>query len=609
MTTARVTFRPSGKTATVLLEATLLQAARQAGVEVNAVCGGKGKCGKCVALVLEGLVGGEPPIEKDILSKEQQAKGLILLCQRKVLGDTVVEIEHHVESGGATERSKEKYPSEVFPIDPHVTKMRHNLSPPNLVDQEADLDRIVADLPNRVHVDVGLAAGLPSTLRNAAFVVTSVIMDGSMISLEPGDTSSEAFGLAVDVGTTTVAIYLVDLFRGKVLASASAGNSQAAYGADVITRATYTMENPGGLAEMQRLVRETIDEIINNLLAKTGIAADSIYLLTFVGNTVMGHLLLGISPQHLAAAPFIPAFCLDMSGTAAQLGLTSLPGYVRFRTLPNIAGYVGADTVGVMLATGIYDLPGVWLAVDIGTNGEIILAHAGDIRTCSTAAGPVFEGASITHGMRAESGAIYRVTVTDDLVARVIGGVPPRGVCGSGLIDAVSELARLGVINKNGRFNKDQSSGLPDVVARRVVPDGRGKKFILADGPPEIAITQGDISQLQLAKAAIRAGIEILLQDAGLQSSSLDGIILAGAFGSNLDPASLLGIGLLPAVSLVAIESVGNAAGIGAIKALLSKDQFALAGDLAKRAKHIELSAHHGFNRQFAMWLTLEKSG
>ncbi|HUW65161.1 MAG TPA: ASKHA domain-containing protein [Spirochaetia bacterium] len=609
MTTARVTFWPAGVTTTVPLATTLLEAARQAGVPVDAVCGGKGTCGKCAARLLEGQLSEESSSERDVLPPGQQAQGFVLLCQRKVLGDAMVETQYGPETGGDPKSAKEKYPATAFSIDPHVIKTIHRLDPPDLEDQTADMERVLAGLAAPVQVDIGLAARLPELLRDAGFQVTSVIEGGALISLEPGDTTTSAYGLAVDVGTTTVAVYLVDLLRGRVLASASAPNRQAAYGADVITRITHTMENPGGLAEMQKLVRETVDEIIARLLAQTGVPADSVYLLTFVGNTVMSHLLLGISPRFVAAAPFIPAFCRDLSGTAAQLGLQSLPGYVRFRTLPNIAGYIGADTVGVMLATGIYDLPGVWLAVDIGTNGEIILSRDGRLYTCSTAAGPVFEGASIKQGMRAESGAIYQVRVADDCHVRVIGDTPPRGICGSGLIDVVAELVRLAVINKNGRLKKpgDLPSGLPGAVQRRIVADGKGTRFILAEGPQEIALTQGDISQLQLAKAAIRAGIEILLEEAGLKASALDGIMLAGAFGSNLDPASLLGIGLLPAVNPAAIKAVGNAAGIGAIKALLSGDQFALAGDLAKRAKHLELSAHHGFNKQFARWLLLEK--
>ncbi len=606
MRTAQVTFRPAGVTATVPLESTLLDAARQAGVSINAVCGGKGKCGKCAARLVNGLVSPAAPGEEDLLTPAQLEQGLVLLCQRLVLGDAVVETLPAPER--ETGSAKATCPTDGYPCEPHVIKTRHDLTPPSLTDQTADLDRLLAGLPSPVKVDIALAARVPPVLRDAGFQVTSVVLDGVLLALEPGDTTESSYGLAVDIGTTTVAAYLADLGQGRVLASRSSANAQSAFGADVITRITHTMENPDGLAELRGLAVRTVDEIIAGLLAQTGVAADRVYLLTFAGNTVMSHLLLGIPPRHVAAAPFIPAFCRVMEGTAAQLGLRSLPGHVRFRTLPNVAGYVGADTVGVMLATGIRDLPGVRLAVDIGTNGEIILSREGRLYTCSTAAGPVFEGAGIRQGMRAETGAIYQVTMADGLAVRVIGDALPRGIFGSGLIDAVAGLVRLDVVNRNGRLKKTGlPPGLPGDIAARIVSDGPGTRFVLSGGPPEISLTQGDISQLQLGKAAIRAGIEILLQEAGLDTADLEEIMLAGAFGSNLDPASLLAIGLLPPVNPAIVRPVGNAAGLGAVRALLSRGQFALASDLARRARHIELSAHHEFNRQFARWLVLDQ--
>jgi len=597
----RVTFRPSGTEIAVPLGTSLLEAARRAGVQVEAVCGGQGICGKCAARLAGGRVTEATAAEEELLTPRQREAGYVLLCQRQALDD--VELDTGPGETAGDRHAKDYCGETAFAVDPFVRKTFHRLDPPSLTDQRADLDR----LGLAARVDVELAGRLPTLLRQAAFQVTSVVADDTLIAMEEGDTTGEAFGVAVDVGTTTVAAYLTDLARGRVLASGSAANGQAAYGADVITRITHTMETPDGLTQLQKLVRRTVDEIVVRLLAETGVPSDRVYMVTFVGNTVMTHLLLGITPRHIAATPFSPVFCRPMQGRCAELGLESVPGRAVWRTLPNVAGFVGADTVGVMLATGIHDRPGVWLAVDIGTNGEMVLNCHGRIYTCSTAAGPVFEGASVRQGMRAEPGAVYRVRLGEKADIGVIGDTAARGSCGSGLIDAVAELVRLEAVNKNGRLKKtDLPPGCPAAVRERIVTDGTGTRFVLARDP-EVALTQGDISQLQLAKAAIRAGIGILLAEAGVGASDLDGILLAGAFGSNLDPVSRLGIGMLPPIDPARIRAVGNAAGVGAIMALLSREQFALAVDLARRVRHVELSADRRFNSEFAHWLVLEK--
>jgi uncharacterized 2Fe-2S/4Fe-4S cluster protein (DUF4445 family) len=316
----------------------------------------------------------------------------------------------------------------------------------------------------------------------------------------------------------------------------------------------------------------------------------------------MIHLLLGVSPEFIAPSPFIPMFCRSTSGKAGALGLKSLPGHTRFFTLPGISGYVGSDTIGVMLATKIYKMPGVWMAVDIGTNGEIVLSGGKRLLACSTAAGPAFEGASISQGMRAEPGAICRVEIDSDVHVSVAGGAEPVGVCGSGLIDTVSELLRAGVLDKKGRLKSPPECppGLPEAVKKRIVPAGTGCKFVLADGPREVAITQRDISELQLAKGAVRAGIEILMDELEIRPGDLDGILLAGSFGSSLRPESILNINMLPEVGPQRVKAAGNASGLGAAMALLSRGQYQLAAELAKRTEHTELSVHQGFKAKFA---------
>ena len=396
--------------------------------------------------------------------------------------------------------------------------------------------------------------------------------------------------------------YLVSLVDGRVLRTASATNSQRTHGADVISRIAYTTEHQDGRIRLKHLVLETVDNLVVKLLTESGIRREQVYSMVFIGNTVMSHLLVGASAVGVASSPFVPSFARSLEGRAVELGLYSVPSYTRFTLLPNVAGYVGSDTVGVMLATKIANLPGTWLAVDIGTNGEVVLSSGGRLVTCSTAAGPAFEGACISQGMRAEPGAIYQVDLNNDVQIKTIAGVPSRGICGSGLIDSISEMYRLGILRPNGRLKSSEKCPheVPEIIRKRIRPNRRSWKFVLAEGETEVAITQKDISELQLGKGAVRAGIEILMETLGITADQLDGILLAGAFGSNLRPESIQGIGMFPPIALEKIKAVGNAAGTGAVMALLSKKQMRVAQSLPERVEHIELSLHQAFTHKFA---------
>ncbi len=555
-----ITFLPSGVTAPVNAGATLLEAAASAGIGVNSVCGGRGTCGKCRARVAAGAVSGVTEAERSLLAAAELERGVVLLCRRRATGDAVVEL-----------RAEETAPGEE---------------------------------------------------KSGGFTKEQAMLDGLPAApdppLEREGITGECYGIAVDMGTTSVAGYLADLVRGRTAAAVSSANLQRVHGADVISRITYVLENPGGLERMRELAVQTIDGVVAQLLARAGVLPERVYLMTLIGNTVMSHLLLGVSPAGLAAAPFAPAFTGGVEGTAAELGLTSLPGGTRFIMLPNIAGYVGSDTVGVILAAEMYRRPGNWLAVDVGTNGEIVLtADRGTgvparMLTCSTAAGPAFEGARIGMGMRAEPGAIYEVQFdNDDIRCLVVGGGQPAGICGSGLVDAVAVLVELGLVNEAGRII-DPADGPPDTperVRERIRPAGKGFKFVLIEAAGdrrEVAVTQQDISELQLAKGAIRAGSEVLLRRAGLSAADLDGVLLAGAFGSNLRPWSVKTIGLLPDIDPGRVKPVGNAAGTGAVLALLSRAQLATAAGIPERVEHVELSADGDFQELFITALGFE---
>jgi uncharacterized 2Fe-2S/4Fe-4S cluster protein (DUF4445 family) len=597
-----VVFKPSDKQVRVPLGSLLSGAAHEAGLSVDSSCGGRGKCGKCRARIPLGRVSDPTEAERRAFSSQEMAEKNVLLCQRRVLGDCIVELDREEGLGECLVPSKGRLLDTPLEVDAYLCKTYRELAPPTTEDQRADMERVVQALGTVPGVDLEVLPGMPQTLREAGCRVTLVQFRDELIGIEAGDTTGEAYGIAFDIGTTTVAGYLVDLVRGRVMGAASAANKQAVHGADVVSRMTYAMSEKASLREMQSLAVDTVQGIIRELLAQyRQVSSERVYSLAFTGNTVMNHFLLGITPQNIALAPFIPVFTSSLTGRVGRLGLKGLSPNARFVVLPNIAGYVGADTVSVMVATGIHERSGHWLAIDIGTNGELIVSSRGRLLTCSTAAGPAFEGGCISHGMCAILGAVSGVKFSVGVDLSTVGGVKPRGVCGSGLVDAVSEMLRVGILHRSGRILPPEEcpQNLPSSLRAGVEVTESGTRFVLARGRKDVAITQKDIRELQLAKGAIRAGIEILLKEADLQASQLDGILLAGAFGSNLRPESLRGIGLLPPVPLERIQPVGNAAATGAVMGLLSKKQLELASHLAKRAEHVELSLRRDFQKAF----------
>jgi len=595
-----VKFMPSGKKVSMPEGTSLSLAAHEAGITFDSSCGGRGKCGKCCAKAIAGNVGEPTAVEKNALSDEELRSGRILLCQRTLLGDTTIEVDPIRGAEEACLFHKQISLDAPGIVDSPFSKSHLELSVPTVEDPKADLERILEPLGRDLKIDMDLLPSIPRILRQSRFKPTLVFFQKELVAIESGNTTSDAYGIAFDIGTTTVAGYLVDLVTGKVLSSASTANKQGRHGADVISRITHANRKPDFLREMQLLVMETVATLIDRLLTECHVHSEHVYGLVFTGNTVMMHFLLNTTPENIAAAPFTPAFTRSLSGKAETLGLQNLPSHTRFITLPNIAGYVGADTVSVMVATRIHERPGNWLAIDIGTNGEVVLSSNGRLLTCSTAAGPAFEGGCISQGMRAIPGAVYRVELNEKPVCSVIGDVEATGICGSGLLDAVSEMVRTGVLHKSGRIQRqDQCPSLDPSIRNRIEITESVSRFILADGKKRVAVTQKDVREVQLAKGALRAGIDILLKEAGMTASQLDGILLAGAFGSNLRPQSIQGIGMLPHVPTEIITPVGNAAGAGAVLALLSKSDLDLASSLASRTEHIELSLSRDFQRTF----------
>jgi uncharacterized 2Fe-2S/4Fe-4S cluster protein (DUF4445 family) len=427
---------------------------------------------------------------------------------------------------------------------------------------------------------------------------------GRLVSITPAAERDGIFGAAVDIGTTTVVGYLFDLSTGEYLASAASYNPQAQHGADVISRINFALTEHDGLAQLQAEAISVINEVIQRAAAQVQVDTRHIFEVTLVGNTCMHHLVLGLDPAHLGASPYVPVVDESVDVEARDLGLEVNPS-ANVHFLPVIAGFVGADTVGVILAAELVGQPRPVLAVDIGTNGEVALWSGSELFVASCAAGPAFEGAQIQHGMRAGPGAIERVDVQDgDLVIHTIGGLSAVGICGSGLFDAVAALLDLGLLDVTGRYA--QEGTVTGRAAGRLEGEGTARRVELAhagetaDRTP-VLLTQPDIRKVQLAKGAVRAAVELLIRRAGLVPEDLSEVLLAGAFGNYVNPRSALRIGLLPTVlEPERVRGVGNAAGAGAVLALLSIDERRRAEEIAAQAIHVELFSSPEFQDVFA---------
>jgi len=599
-----VRFLPSDISTTVPEGTSFLEAAAAAGLPLRSPCGGQGHCGKCVVQVGCGADEARPE-ERRLFNDRELAEGRRLACQAKVIADADVivpasslVVEHRVSVEGAFR--------EVL-VEPNVCKIPLRLSPPSLEDPRTDLKRVLDALGRTVRPTraLGPLRALPGALRCAGDEVTAVTVGDDLVAVEPGDTSDAAHGAAVDIGTTTVVAYLCHLPTGRLASVAADLNPQARYGADVISRLQTAVAEREGAARLSRAIVQLLDDLVGRAADEAGVSRESIYEIAVVGNTCMTHFFLAVAPTGLAEAPFVPAFRCAQRVRAADLGIAVHPEASVF-VLPNIGGYVGADTVGMILASELDRGDGVAVAVDIGTNGEIVVAKDGEMCACSTAAGPAFEGARISRGMRAAAGAIDAVAVEDDVDCHVIGDVPARGLCGSGLVDAVAELVRVGVIAESGRMRRpDELLSHPEKVRHRLIENEDGVQFVLAraeeteDGKP-LSLTARDVRETQLAKAAIYAGMDLLLADFGASPGDIDRLLLAGAFGNYIRRESAIGIGLIPALDLDRVESIGNAAGVGARLVLTSTSERRRAEAIARRVKHVALSERDGFYDRFA---------
>jgi len=589
--------------------------ARGFGVEIESACGGKGVCKKCQVRIESDKSSVSPPTEVEMkaLTAEALASGMRLACQTRVAGDVRVFVPEESRRVGQVVRKEAG--KRTVPLDPAMRSHHTVLAAPTLHDATADADRLLAALEDQhglkdLEFDFEVLQTLPGIAREAQWDLAVVVWRGrEIVDVRPATHPGRVLGLAVDIGTTTIAAYLTDLEDGEVLVTESAMNPQVAFGDDVIARLHHAMHDPEGPAVLQRIVIAEINNLARKAAERTGTRLGDILDVVMVGNTAMHHLFLGLDARALGTAPFAPAVQRAVDTTASALGLDFHRG-CRVHVLPVEAGFVGADNVAVMVAEEPYEQDEVLLLIDIGTNGELVLGDRRRMLSAACATGPALEGAHLEYGMRAAPGAIERIRIepgTLDVRFKVIGlegwhneypadQVGARGICGSGIIEAAAEMMRAGVIMSNGNFDQKLRHD------RIVLEDDRPRKFVIAWAEEtaigrDITVSLKDIRAIQLAKAALRAGAEILLRRYGVESP--DRVILAGAFGTYIDKDHALAIGMLPDCPPERVTSVGNAAGDGARFALLSVSKREEAAWAASQVEYVELATDPDFQAEY----------
>jgi uncharacterized 2Fe-2S/4Fe-4S cluster protein (DUF4445 family) len=622
---ARAVFTPSGRRGSFPTGTSVLDAARSLGVDLDSICGGRGICGRCQVAVSEGTHAklaiesrashlspfSEP--EERYRARSGLAPDRRLGCHARLLADVVVDVPPESQLHRQVVRKQAE--ARTIELDPVVRLHHVEVEPPTLGSQTSDLARLLEALEREwalrgLDADPKVVVALQAALRAGEWAVTVAIHDEATITAVWPGFRDVALGIAFDVGSTTVAGHLCDLRTGEVLASAGAMNPQIRFGEDLMSRVSYVMLHPGSVATLADAVRGCLNGLVADLTGEAGFEPADVLEVTLVGNPVMHHLVLGIDPSELGGAPFALATDRALRLRAADdLDLGVHPG-ARAYVLPCIAGHVGADAAAVLLAEAPQDRDDVSLLVDVGTNAELLLGGRRRLLAASSPTGPAFEGAQVSGGQRAAPGAVERVRIdhaTLEPRIRVIGteawsdepgfdGATVTGICGSGIIEAVAELFLAGVLTADGAFDRRAAARSP-----RLVRDGRTLAYLLHEGPaaggPRLLITQNDVRQIQLAKAALHAGCRLLMDRLGVDA--VDRVRLAGAFGAQIDPVHALVLGMVPDADPATVSSAGNAAGTGARIALLNRGSRAEIEALVRRVEKVETAVEPRFQEQF----------
>ncbi len=622
---AAVVFTPSGKRGHFAVGTPLLEAARSLGVDLDSVCGGQGLCGRCQITLSEGFFAKHAiesraahlsPVdatEKGYAEKRGLAADRRLGCAARLLGDVVIDVP--AESQVHRQVVRKRAEARAIEIDPVVRLHYVEVAEPEMARPSGDLERLCDALEAHWGITVGevnfpVLDSLQKTLREGQWKVTAAVRDGrDLVGLCPGFRET-LYGIAIDVGSTTVACHLCDLSTGTVVAAAGAMNPQIRFGEDLMSRVSYATMHPGGVDEMTSAVRRTIDELAAETAVEAGIEASDIIEATVVGNPIMIHLVLGLDPKELGFAPFTLTTDQALTVGAEDLNLDLHPG-ANVYVLPCIAGHVGADAATVMLSEAPHESDDLTLVVDVGTNAEIVLGNRERLLACSSPTGPAFEGAQISCGQRAAAGAVERVRIDRETLEpriKVIGsdlwsdeagfdeavaGVGVTGICGSGIIEAIAEMVLAGIVTTDGLIDGAKAERSPRVVTE----NSRVFSYRLWDGPPELTVTQNDIRAIQLAKGALYAGAQLLMDRIGVEA--VERIVLAGAFGSHIDPKYAMILGLIPDCDLARVQSAGNAAGTGARIALLNRGARDEVETLVRRVEKVETATEDAFQAHF----------
>ena len=626
---ALIVFTPSGKRGRFALDTPVLQAARSLGVDIDSVCGGRAICGRCQITVSEGEfakhgissraenLSDVSAVERRYDAKRGLQPGRRLSCQTLLRGDVVVDVppESQVHKQVVRKRAEAR----AIEIHPIVRLHYIEVEEPDMYKPSSDLERVYRALAQQWGVEglslsIDILRNLQKSLRQGAWKITVAVhsrLPGGakeIIALWPGY-HDRAFGLAVDIGSTTIAAHLTDLASGEVAASAGIMNPQIRFGEDLMSRVSYVMMNPGGDREMTAAVREAINTLAGQVVEEAGVSLDDVLDVALVGNPVMHHLFLGLDPVELGGAPFALATGLPITRPARDVGLKLNPGAYAY-VLPCIAGHVGADTAGVVLSENPHLSDDMMLVVDVGTNAEIVLGSKERLLACSSPTGPAFEGAQISSGQRAAPGAIERVRIDPETLEprfKVIGSdlwsneagfeeavaqTGVTGICGSAIIEVIAEMYLTGIINQDGLIDGSLSA-----KSGRIRQTGRTFCYVLRTGEPFIAVTQNDVRAIQLAKAALYAGTRLLMDK--LDIDQVDRIRLAGAFGSHIDVKYAMVLGLIPDCPLEKVQSAGNAAGTGARIALVNSKARDEIESVVRRIEKIETAVEPKFQQHF----------
>lgn len=599
----KVEFIPASKTGYFGDGITIRDAALELGILIDSDCAGIGTCAKCKVEIKEGA-NPATTIEQQLLTAQELKRGVHLACQSPIMSDILCIV--HPKSVLGEQIMTDGLSREVH-LDPDICKVLVRISPSQLGEKYFDFEQLIEILQQQGYTisnyDFQVTRNVARVVRDKDYLVTAVVDQEYLLAVEPGDTTQMLYGVAVDIGTTTVAIKLVDLTTGDVVAVNSAANPQAAHGSDVVSRLQYIIQHPGGLKRLNQLIIKLVDGLIKNLCDEAGIHPEQIYKVILAGNTVMQHIALDIDPRHLAHKPYTPVFQGPATIHATSLGIEINPHGVVY-SIPNLACFVGSDITAVLTILDLDEQDKFQLAIDMGTNGEMVIGSKDRLLCCSSPAGPAWEGACIKWGMRATRGAIERVEIENsELHFRTIGGCDPIGICGSGLIDIICGFLRAGVIDKSGRvLNPAQLPGKANGLKKLIVHNnkkGNGLKIADIGSGNSIVVSQNDIREIQLAKGAIASGTKILIAELGISPDEISNVYVAGAFGNHIRAKDVLDLGLIPKIAPEKIKFIGNAALTGSEVILKSKEARKRAEQISQKIEYIEVADRPEFQDNF----------